>query len=1071
MTVALVALDAQADSPVQVSNETRTGVWLESFTAATNLAQSLKAPLVLFWANSSCGECEKLETAVNLESFRTWQTKHSDYVYCYVQGTSGADIEVNEGTGACDFARSAGFTKSVGNWLTSFPFICVWWPKNGVETLAESFVGRSGRMLVPRDPAMSLSALAEHDPEMLELLAIELEQSIQKLCGSYTTNRTVAGFQCSDGEGDRLEIESNTSFVDIPLKRLPGVADDNLLVAAWPGNVLPPVTNAIHWAMGQTNAIVSLSLEKFLGCEFPTGKSIELSLIDSKGDVVSSSFVHCVDAQVNSPTNPYFVGESTIEELRYSDWTLDYDLACRKVVEGKAKAILAIYSGVLWCPYCKGMEQSLFASDLFRDWLEDNRVQLVLFDQAFSESDTYADAGHLLSYAAGLEHIHTGNERKMVSGAAYLSRHGLHADDPLVLAAHERSVRNSVSEWKAPETSATRLSTPTLLLIDGKGRVVGRCSTWRDRNGEIGSDVRYYDPEENIARLDDLLKLANRADESSDYVSTTRRELSVAGGRAQVDFQICDAAEAFILRGFSTGSFSVSVSSTHDVMISLVLDGVVVACGTNSLEFAVRKSHAQSLRPVLKLTGTMPARVAGGSSCYAAEVSCEFVPGSGNEEASAYVGFQTKCILETVEVDGCSRVTVKKKSGQLPNGLRLYVDEQTGAVCLRGQAKKKGIFDFSYEVTRKIGNANIPSGVVAVTVTIMDPREFNQFVGVGGLWTVPLVKASGDGTSDVVGMVTLKQSKSGKLSAKVVELSSQAKFFSGYWSYMNTDSGEASAQLISPKHSLKLILSASGVLSVEFGGASGSSAMGELRSFAGYYTMAFGVENVSGGNFTGSGYAMISVSKTGTVRLKGSLPSGTRFSAKSMLAIDPEDSEYAILPILHAERRDSLSALLRIHANGEKYYADETTARVVRPVRGVAARWRHVGEFDAFTSDLDCYGIYYAKRTTLESWLGLFDLKSVVCSIMGQEVPDAICRINSSSGLVSGKATFNFGEEEVKGNFSGVLTPGWIDCGCIAESFPGEFAERPFASGYFSYKTEVNGKRMTSTVPFNMFAK
>ena len=262
----------------------------------------------------------------------------------------------------------------------------------------------------------------------------ELEDSILKFFSGYSPSIEL-GFRCGDVAGtlglenrtDRLEAEPSTQYVDVPLSRTGAVAGQSrsTLVVEWPDGIRPVTSNIVNWAALETNAYVSVDLTLPGGASFPEGKRLELTLLDASGQVVATNGITFVASKPNACTNPYWVGERTVDTLGFAEWTHDYDLVRAKVAAGRADYTLAVFSGTLWCPYCHGMEESLLKSDAFKAWCAANRVQVALFDQ----SQTAANGGgsQLLTYAPGTEHI---ANTDAVTGASYLSRHSLRDDDP-----------------------------------------------------------------------------------------------------------------------------------------------------------------------------------------------------------------------------------------------------------------------------------------------------------------------------------------------------------------------------------------------------------------------------------------------------------------------------------------------------------------------------------------------------------------------------------------------------------------------------------------------------------------
>ena len=164
-------------------------------------------------------------------------------------------------------------------------------------------------------------------------------------------------------------------------------------------------------------------------------------------------------------------------------------------------------------------------------------------------------------------------ETNTVSGAGYLSRK---MADPADAEAVISRTTEYTTRWLAPESTAARLGNPTILLIKND-TVVGRFASWRDAS-------RFYDPEENIGRLNDLLKLADRDGEENDYGSTATNK-HVVGGRSQATFQISDRNEFFEVEGIAAGQFNVTRErgGAGDIVFSLMQGAKTLAAGTNAL--------------------------------------------------------------------------------------------------------------------------------------------------------------------------------------------------------------------------------------------------------------------------------------------------------------------------------------------------------------------------------------------------------------------------------------------------------------------------------------------------------
>ena len=107
------------------------GVWCSNFAASKAYAEDNNIPLIVFWANPGCSQCEKMEKALNKDDFKAWQVaQNAVMVFSY---NSGKDHD------ACKT-----FVKNASK---QFPYMAVYWKSNtqGKEVL-EKFTGRSGMM-------------------------------------------------------------------------------------------------------------------------------------------------------------------------------------------------------------------------------------------------------------------------------------------------------------------------------------------------------------------------------------------------------------------------------------------------------------------------------------------------------------------------------------------------------------------------------------------------------------------------------------------------------------------------------------------------------------------------------------------------------------------------------------------------------------------------------------------------------------------------------------------------------------------------------------------------------------
>lgn len=1072
--------------PVTVSSEVGTGFWMEKFSAATNLAQKASAPMVLFWANEGCTECGKLEEVVNTDEFKNWQAAHPDYIYCYVQGKSSKDVAPNKDSGAVTFARTAAGKLSATKALKQFPFICLYWPQADGSVKATAFVGRDGTMSV-KTAGLSLAS--------------QFEKSIEK----YFANYEVASvdFRCGDSAGttglknrnDRLEAEPSTAVVRVPLVRTGAIAGKTVssLVVEWPGSIKPTETNMFTWASLETNKFVDVDVTVPGGIDYPAeGERIELKLLDASNDVVASNGITFVAQKANSNTNPYWIGERTADTLGFSEWTHDYDIVRQKVANGGADYTLAVFSGTLWCPYCYGIDETFFESAEFKGWCEANRVQVALFDQA--QTDANGAGSQQLSYVKGVDHI---KNTDVVTGASYLSRHGLADSDPDVVAVRARTREYSTKKWLAPEATGVRLGNPTVLLIDANNNVVGRFNSWRDRNNIYGDATfgnKYYEPTENIGRLNDLLLLANRGSEAQDYASTTTNELEI-GGTAVSTLQCNDAKDHYLLKYPSRGKVRFEVldkTAERQVNLALMRDGVEIATSTSGeLEAELTRIDVAAKRLVLRVTSpevsSAVTRFEGVSTVFDATITNSFEAVT-SDEGYAYADFSTKTPLSSYVVAKGQKVTVAITKGKLPKGLSLAWDAATSSVVVKGTTAVTGTFSFTYKVTIKnsTGKKVVSTESTKATLIVASPSTVNPFYASAFTTSVPLYKTDDWGVTTLSSAIQVAQTTKKAVTAK--RFNGGTTSFSGKWTKFDPESGLLTSSIKTGSTTLKVTLTLDGILTASIGSTSGKSSVASgYARFSGSYTVSMPVEETTAWYYTfGAGYLSLKTStmnaSKGLVTYAGALPNGIAVSGSAYLGVDPDDPDYAILPVYTRSSctlsngskkyaaKDDLAAVLRIQANGESLYDNSETVRVVLAPKGVSSLWKRTTSAadNALEATMNVYGGFYAPGNEIPDWLSLFGLGTeddLVATVDGEEV-QATWKFSEATGVITGKAKTTIDRRTVIASFKGVVTPGWLDCGCGDD----DQTVRPFATGTFFYSSRVNGFSTPASLEFNLVA-
>ncbi len=1103
-----LALGASADAnsdeiyvPTVAGDDT--GVWLESFVTATNRSIRENIPLILLWGNEKCSECNLLEKEVQTASFLAWQ-REQPYLFCAIEGVNGKDAGVNAGTGARDFAKTAGGKRK--ELKSGFPYVCLYWPKADGTVTAYSFTGRTGMMFSPNG----------------KTLVAQFKASIEECFAGYQPipQADVFSFVVGDTTYDRLEAEPDTAYVDVPVTRdiKKGGSATTRLVSIWPDGLRTPVTNEIAWAATETLKYVRVSLDRG-GAAFPVGKAITLFLSDVEGSTVGEGAIHFVAKQANSLCNPAWLEE----EFAAGEWTMDMDKALEKAQNGEFERILLYFSGVLWCPHCQGLEDDLFNSDEFRAWCVSNKVGLVLMDNPrrvpASSGDDYTirtvmgPPPTLLRYAAGNNNY----KQSMMSGASYLSRKSIPVGSASTSGTAEfvlQRNRNLGYEWGvgtycAP--GAGRAGYPTVILLRKDGSIVGRFNRCERNESASGGNAYAHPKAENMARLNDLLLLEAGDGESSNYPSTTTLTHTI-GGKSVSRLQINDNVDFYLLSGVQAGDISFTSSAAKPVLLSLQQNGDLLASGTNSVSFKLKKDTVSAGKIYLKVQA-YPDRslLVGANTGFEATVLSSLDPAVIIDEANCYIYLDTSIVLQEIEADAGAKVVIKRTSGQLPFGMRLVYNEDNRTVVLTGTPKRASDSVFAYTVSIN----GVVSDPEEVRISMLSTVGVNDYLMTKITRNLPLY----DRTCEVgvlAGELKISQSSKNSLMVKYMGTGRKTLSFKGAWQSLDS-SGTAFANLsTSTGQRLALSMDTAGLISATLSGLgaehsvfgtaslSGTALVASgFSPYSGYYTVTFpNADENPTTNPVGTAYVLVTVPESsasnGKAKFTGMLPNGTKISGSGNLILDANEEGYAILPIIKRSSSDVFSVALRIKANGRSLYTDSNTVRIVLAEDGTSAYWAHFDQGKGIENFLNTWGGWFNKNLTLKEWMSMFsmgdvlefavdtslfmpgdggedllqattatlavdDRKSFVAiEVLGEPFKISYAR---GTGVIRGKATLTFSNgKSVLAAYEGVLLPGWIDCQCYEESLQ----ERPFASGSVIFKDLVNGVRVKRSLPFNI---
>lgn len=516
-------------SALQISNgEIILGEWNSNYIEGIKYAEQHNSPVILVSSGGIlCDYCNKFKTAVDTDDFKQWVAERK---YVLILSTAREleymTVQLHKDFAKSDFAKKLWASEATdviysslyGNMSqTVYPTVCVFWPRGKSSRYLSNFTARSTELKnVPG------ANLAQKVTKKIDLLIAE----------AYTGGTFKPGLVLESEAG-----RENTVLV--PLARNAAsvnVAANNSVIVEFPSEV--SITNVVDWSIGQKESFVKITIPATLKVD----EEINVNLFDGES-LVESVQIDIIDHKENSVLNPYWIGEKTIDELGFGEWTMDLDVATNKVAQtvangGKAYT-LVMSAGPLWCPDCFGFEEDVLSKQAFSDWAKANNVALVLIDQP-----RWGLPGpSLLSWDYG------NAEKDKGTGSAYLSRKGISPE--AALAVIERNTYLSQELWLAPETTAVRLGNPNVLLVSPEGTVLGRMFM------QETSD-RHFDLNENLVRMNELLMLDG---ESDNYASTTSLTLPV-GVTSNVTMQINDRVAFYKLTGLSCGNLVLNVGTS-----------------------------------------------------------------------------------------------------------------------------------------------------------------------------------------------------------------------------------------------------------------------------------------------------------------------------------------------------------------------------------------------------------------------------------------------------------------------------------------------------------------------------
>jgi len=390
----------------------------------------------------------------------------------------------------------------------------------------------------------------------------------------------------------------------------------------------------------------------------------------------------------------------------------------------------------------------------------------------------------------------------------------------------------------------------------------------------------------------------------------------------------------------------------------------------------------------------------------------------------------------------------KFSASGLPRGLR--IDNTTGTIS--GVPSRPG--DYVVTITAQYADGTTVTYDVAFTVEPLSPELQGSFTGY-------CYAEDSAGQRHARGLVTLRATKAGRLTAKVSLQRLNLSFSAKSWSGMTSET-ECTVTM-ERRQGERFDLTADSATGLVEGKLTGGSlgdallsivaqrnafqdrndvaAQEVLATYKGYYTVALPTEVCEtdpaiDNQQSGSGYVTLTVRNRGVVRVAGKMADGTRVSQSTTLFVDDYGAYVPLFVRLYA-RRGVFAGLLQLDGG------TQPTDLKINAEPTVLLEWIYPGSTmlelaDRFDAQLSAIGAYYDSLTDLQAaYAGMFlqteeiAMPLVAGRTAGSLVidpaidnPQAVkFRVTRRSGLFSGSfRTLNEAGRTVTLRYAGVLT-------------------------------------------------
>lgn len=281
------------------------GVWNTKFAEAKKLADANGIPMIVFWADPSCGQCKKLEAACATSAIINWQEKRK-YVFVFGYGTGG------EGATIKAFAKPPSSTR--------WPYCCVYW--KGRKLI--QFTGRAGDATIPAD--LRKGTLAQQFMNVCDYYAGDYEVDVFPGGTIESVDPVVIYFPNQSTETSRN--------AELTLVREKTGATNQMYTVTYPSGLVE--TNTVKWTASETSKTVNVGIKR---SEYAPGEDVFFQVFNAKGEVLDVGMLSFVEA-------PYLGGsfqtEPGVLEAEPTIDSLDLELT-RDVKDSFSQTLVVSY--------------------------------------------------------------------------------------------------------------------------------------------------------------------------------------------------------------------------------------------------------------------------------------------------------------------------------------------------------------------------------------------------------------------------------------------------------------------------------------------------------------------------------------------------------------------------------------------------------------------------------------------------------------------------------------------------------------------------------------------------------